>query len=1185
MSSSKMNHYLEEMEHYDKDNRYMGASDLSNLICADGSQLDADRERKCIDAFIKQLDDKSTEVQGKAVQCLAKIASKIREDNLGNILNVVADCIVTKDKDFRDIYSICCKSIMAEVTDPYAPTVIKSCYPILQNGIKSKDEEIQEECVELLSELLKRFSTQIVHDPTLIKEKVMLKELFKILKSVAPYTLKKKVAYCVGCLSVILSGSNIQSLMEGLIGAIDENMKDEGKLFYYILSLSWVSRKIGYKLGGYLESLISNLIKIVDNLDRENSNDQLNEISEEALNCLESLIKHCPREISPYIERLLEVSQDRMTYDPIYDYEVGEDDMDVDDDGEGWDEDDLDDEEILDDDSSWKVRRGSLTLIIAVITTRPEMLRSLYSTLSKRLVERFKERENKIKSLVFDAFSILLKTTNVQTFSKESLVDLEPSVPQMMKQRSSTEELFTQVPAIVKSLLKETSTKNVAVKISILECLAHITNALREQLNPFFEDLLPVIRDSVIGESNTALIIPALTSLRSLLQYSKEGTNYKKNTEAVLDIILASLKNDHFSVKAEGLLATSSFTKILSSSDNDSVGKLNEVAISCMDASENAIIAVSHILSNCHGALSSKEISGDIDILTDKLSNDMKRVTALRAMNRVCESDCDISGYSSSFIEAVSPLLSKADNSVKISSLQVLDGYIGKYGKLISKDNLTNVFSSTLTILSTDNLQVADYALELLARLTAFKIGSSLFDTALERVISLTESSFLGAKTGQHIIQFFNSLAKNHKSLDFDRFIGYLESKSSIKCTVPARCIAYILHSYKDLRSSYIEKYMKGLKKKDNNIVIISLLILGEIGRLTDLSKKKNVIGLIDSLFTAEDSDVKAAASHSLGHISIGNLEFFLPMIIKSIQSDEKNKFLRLMAIREIIETKKAGVIDNFETIAQILFDNASHLEERIRSVVSECIGKLFNIAGLEMMTEIEDKIKSPNHVVRSTVAKSFKYSAHKDMDTTALNTLIPEIIDLATDSEHKIRQFTLESLVSITHHLPHLLKADIETIYKILVNEVVVKPELIKEVDLGPFKHKIDEGRPIRKAGFVLLDTIFERMPERINVPVVIDMILVGLSDPDDDCVSQTLHILMKMIKFAPGAVVGQMSNILEKLPAILKEPAKGTTKTSLRIAVKMIERMSQIPDMETNSVFQKFLSDNSVSFEEKKE
>lgn len=46
MSGSKYTHYLEEMEHYDKDNRYMGASDLCNLICSDGASFDTEKEKK-----------------------------------------------------------------------------------------------------------------------------------------------------------------------------------------------------------------------------------------------------------------------------------------------------------------------------------------------------------------------------------------------------------------------------------------------------------------------------------------------------------------------------------------------------------------------------------------------------------------------------------------------------------------------------------------------------------------------------------------------------------------------------------------------------------------------------------------------------------------------------------------------------------------------------------------------------------------------------------------------------------------------------------------------------------------------------------------------------------------------------------------------------------------------------------
>lgn len=48
---------------------------------------------------------------------------------------------------------------------------------------------------------------------------------------------------------------------------------------------------------------------------------------------------------------------------------------------------------------------------------------------------------------------------------------------------------------------------------------------------------------------------------------------------------------------------------------------------------------------------------------------------------------------------------------------------------------------------------------------------------------------------------------------------------------------------------------------------------------------------------------------------------------------------------------------------------------------------------------------------------------------------------------------------------------------------ETVVDPALKKTVDLGPFKHKIDEGLPLRKTAFACLNTLLESVPERVNV------------------------------------------------------------------------------------------------------
>lgn len=63
------------------------------------------------------------------------------------------------------------------------------------------------------------------------------------------------------------------------------------------------------------------------------------------------------------------------------------------------------------------------------------------------------------------------------------------------------------------------------------------------------------------------------------------------------------------------------------------------------------------------------------------------------------------------------------------------------------------------------------------------------------------------------------------------------------------------------------------------------------------------------------------------------------------------------------------------------------------------------------------------------------------------------------------------------------------------------IDPSLIKEVDLGPFKHKIDDGIPIRKAAFGLIDTMIEKIPDRVDSSLITEVVIKGLDDTAEEC------------------------------------------------------------------------------------
>ncbi len=64
MNTQLLNEKLEECKHYDKDNRFMAATDLQSEILKQnaGVQLEEGMEKKICNAFIAHLNDKSLDV-------------------------------------------------------------------------------------------------------------------------------------------------------------------------------------------------------------------------------------------------------------------------------------------------------------------------------------------------------------------------------------------------------------------------------------------------------------------------------------------------------------------------------------------------------------------------------------------------------------------------------------------------------------------------------------------------------------------------------------------------------------------------------------------------------------------------------------------------------------------------------------------------------------------------------------------------------------------------------------------------------------------------------------------------------------------------------------------------------------------------------------------------------------------
>lgn len=87
-------------------------------------------------------------------------------------------------------------------------------------------------------------------------------------------------------------------------------------------------------------------------------------------------------------------------------------------------------------------------------------------------------------------------------------------------------------------------------------------------------------------------------------------------------------------------------------------------------------------------------------------------------------------------------------------------------------------------------------------------------------------------------------------------------------------------------------------------------------------------------------------------------------------------------------------------------------------------------------------------------------------------NYLIDMIVVMMHDNDLENRRLALTTLNSAAHNKPEMILPNLNRLMPLIMQESVIKPELQREVMMGPFKHKIDDGIECRKVSNPSEDT-----------------------------------------------------------------------------------------------------------------
>lgn len=81
---------------------------------------------------------------------------------------------------------------------------------------------------------------------------------------------------------------------------------------------------------------------------------------------------------------------------------------------------------------------------------------------------------------------------------------------------------------------------------------------------------------------------------------------------------------------------------------------------------------------------------------------------------------------------------------------------------------------------------------------------------------------------------------------------------------------------------------------------------------------------------------------------------------------------------------------------------------------------------------------------------------------------LIKMLTTMLNDLNLENRRLALGALHSATYNKPESLLPHLSQLLPLVLKESKIKPELVREVQMGPFKHKVDDGLEVRKVSSV---------------------------------------------------------------------------------------------------------------------
>lgn len=773
--------------------------------------------------------------------------------------------------------------------------------------------------------------------------------------------------------------------------------------------------------------------------------------------------------------------------------------------------------------------------------------------------------------------------------SQQSMMNgyASPSTPPPVD--SATKGLAKINPDIVKGATKLLNTSTPATKQGVISMLKDMVAAQQGGLSEHADLVIGPVVETMVASggsasnvSGNALRVEGLSLLRVVAEMHSSKV-VQPHLKTIIPVLVSAAKDRIAKIAGEAFTTIEVFIKALTpprsaaGKNGDALTQLYQVIVDRIAASDTdtevrqkAVQALGLIIGRTSGTTASTLLSQEDrfagqQLIAERMKNELTRLACVRAIDTIAVLAQNKKDFKPDFVGTVAvelgAQLRKSSRSLRGASLSALRMLaVNQASRETMSDGIvSSLVEALVPLLEPKDLHMMSPALIVLAAFTKDKpklvsspavvrgicniVQAPLSGVALDALLTCVEA--IGqAGSGKTLMTALLQMAPSGDTDVTGQVIGTLlvSSTAVIHRKPSANCLALQV-SGGESSGVQLKDFVKELDtQSDESKKCLALSVLGEAGLRLGTSSP-----LTPTNFTSHfngTEKVKLAAAVALGRAGAGDVKQYLPQILQGMSVG--TQYLLLHSVKELLQHSNAE--DEIRPYTKNLWENVinSGQAEDNKVVGAECVGRLAIIDPTAYLPQLQTFLKNPNPAVRGMVISALRYvfSDTEDVYNPNLQSnIVPMLSTMLNDTNLDNQRLSLTTFNSALHNKPDLVLPHLPELLPVAMQASVIRPELIREVSMGPFKHKVDDGLEMRKSAYetlyALLDSAASR--QRLDIVSFYDRIVAGITDEHEIKILCCL-LLGKLLVIAPIESARRLESLAQNFRVVLAFKPKDT-------------------------------------------